>query len=432
MKKILSVITSFLVFISTFNIFVVSSEAETKKDFYSYLADCISDYENNIDISEYMIENNWTIDDLKINLKNLYLLEPEFFYVGREVKILFSADRKKFYIDFKYLYSEKEIKKMNKEMKKAALKAIEDIEDDMNDDEKALIVHDYLILNTDYDYSDTMYSAYDCLVNKSSVCQGYSLAFMYIMRDLLGVDCTVVFTDTQNHAWNYIKIDDDWYHVDLTADDPTSVSFEGEKFDSKGQVLHKNFLLSDEACYKSSELHRDWNTLGLPKAESKKYDNYFWKNTTTAVCKIDGLWYYTVVDNNSPGMNYIKGGEEDIYTKICTYSFGTKKRKVILRMNSSWNLYRNAETGKILTKNSWYKTSFMKLVKLDGKLYFNTSKAVYRLDTNTKKAKKVYTLKRENMSIYSILLSDNSTIRVVYKKDLSYNNNYLKIKFKNT
>lgn len=432
MKKVLSVIISFLIFLGSLNAFNFSSEAETKDDFYSYLADCISNYEKNINISQYMLENEWTIEDLKYNLKNLYLLEPEFFYVDREVKILFSSDRKNFYIDFKYLYSEKEIKKMNKEMNKAAIKAIEGIEEDMNAAEKALVVHDYLILNTDYDYSDTMYSAYDCLVNNSSVCQGYSLAFMYIMRDLLGVDCTVVFTDTQNHAWNYLKIDNEWYHVDLTADDPTSVTFDGEKFDSKGQVLHKNFLLSDEACYDSSELHRDWNTMGLPKAESKKYDNFFWKNTSTAVYKIDGLWYYTVIDSKSPGMNYVKGGEEDIYTKICTYSFDTKKRKVVLRVNSSWLLYRNAETGKILTKDSWYKATFVKLVKLNGKLYFNTSKAVYRLDTSAKKARKVYTLKKDNMSIYSIVPYNNSTISVIYKKDLSYKNNYLKIKFKNT
>lgn len=430
MKKIVSIFLSVVITFGCIGYFDFYSNAESEKDFYSYISDNIRKFNTRIDIADYMKKNNWTFEEVKSEVRKLYLLEPEFFYVDNEIGFLYSENYERVCLEFSYLYSESEVKKMKKAMNKAALKAIEDIDDDMSDVEKALIVHDYLVLNTYYDYSGDGSNAYNCLVEKSAVCQGYSLAYMYIMNDLLGIDCSVVFSDIQNHAWNYIKIGKYWYHVDLTADDPTFSTYEGEKYDNKGHVIHNNFLLSDDACYKSSELHRDWNTLDLPKAKNKKYDNYFWKDTSGAVCEIDGLWYYTVLDKTSPGLNYKESNDSSIYTKICAYSFDTKKSEVVTRIKCSWKVYRSAETGKIVNNDMWYKGTFIKLVNLNDELYFNTSKAVYRLNTNTKKSKKIYTLKKDKMSIYAIMPVNSSKIRIVYKKDLTYKNNYLNIKLK--
>ena len=94
---------------------------------------------------------------------------------------------------------------------------------------KILTVHDYLVDNLAYERTiskPNIYNIYGALVNKEAVCEGYAKAFKYLM-DQLGVETVIIIgaaTDsegnTQNHAWNYVKLDNTWYAVDVTWDDP--------------------------------------------------------------------------------------------------------------------------------------------------------------------------------------------------------------------
>ncbi len=429
MKKLIlsGIISIILLFcLSFFN--VTASAEKINDEFFSYLVQETSEFKNEVDISEYINRYEWDLDDLKEQIKYFYLSEPELFFVGREVRVMYSADMSEVIIKFEYDYSEEEVASMKKKMKKAALKAIGNITDDMSDVEKALAVHDYLILNTSYDHSESNYSAYDCLVKKSAVCQGYSLAYLYIMRNLLDIPCSIVYTDTQDHAWNYIKIGKYWYHVDLTADDPAFTAYGGTPYDGGGEVRHNNFMMSDTAFYESSDLHRDWQTMGKPKAKSTKYDNYFWQDTSSAVFKIDGLWYFTALDKNSPGVNYKGGKDTDIYTDICTYDFETGVRKTIYTINDNWTVYRDPKTGKIKENVSWYTKSYSKIVPVNGQIYFNSSEKVYRYNPETGVIKKAYTLKKENKQIFSIVPYGKNSFRLIYKNDLSYENKYIKLK----
>lgn len=85
-------------------------------------------------------------------------------------------------------------------------------------------VHDEICTRTTYDYDALKrpnkhyhaYSAYGALVGGEVVCQGYSLAFYRICREL-GYDVRLVYSDT--HGWNIIKLDGKAYYVDCTWDD---------------------------------------------------------------------------------------------------------------------------------------------------------------------------------------------------------------------
>ena len=44
---------------------------------------------------------------------------------------------------------------------------------------------------------------------------------------------------SSNHIWNYVKLNDQWYHLDLTWDDPVSTSGEN--------ILTHNFFLITSA-----------------------------------------------------------------------------------------------------------------------------------------------------------------------------------------
>lgn len=142
------------------------------------------------------------------------------------------------------------------------------VTDGMSDYEIAKALHDYLALNNEYDmryYSGNVpaisYTAYGALVNRTSVCAGYALAYERLM-DQVGIPCEYVTGMTTNgyHAWNIIRIDGEWYHVDVTWDDPTP--------DREGYVRYKYFLKSDKAM---SRDHISWEASHT--CTSTKYDN---------------------------------------------------------------------------------------------------------------------------------------------------------------
>lgn len=93
------------------------------------------------------------------------------------------------------------------------------------------MVHDYLVENIEYDTTisqSNIYNVYGALVNGRAVCEGYARSFKYLM-DELGIPCTLVIGtgtnsqgETENHAWNYIQLNGNWYAIDCTWDDPVS------------------------------------------------------------------------------------------------------------------------------------------------------------------------------------------------------------------
>ena len=114
-----------------------------------------------------------------------------------------------------------------------------------SDYEKMRIVHDYLIDNIEYDTTlleNNIYDIYGALVLKKCVCEGYAKAFQYII-DGLGIDNVITIgtgtnskNETENHAWNYVKLDNNWYAVDVTWDDPILIG--GGKLSNKSRYQY--------------------------------------------------------------------------------------------------------------------------------------------------------------------------------------------------
>lgn len=94
------------------------------------------------------------------------------------------------------------------------------------------MVHDYLVDNINYESSlskQNIYNIYGALVNRECVCEGYARAFKYLL-DELNIPCIMVIGtgtnsqgETENHAWNYVQLDGNWYAVDTTWDDPVVI-----------------------------------------------------------------------------------------------------------------------------------------------------------------------------------------------------------------
>ena len=107
--------------------------------------------------------------------------------------------------------------------------------------DKALWLHDWL---TDNAYYDTTYKAVDThkaegvLLHGTGVCDSYSKAYVLLLAKV-GIESKRVTGSSTNpatgqsepHAWNLVKINDSWTHVDVTWDDPAgaAVPYSGEE-----------------------------------------------------------------------------------------------------------------------------------------------------------------------------------------------------------
>lgn len=117
----------------------------------------------------------------------------------------------------------------------SAMQALESIKQQVlskrtgNTYEDIKMVHDYLVSTIEYDSSSSgrnIYNIYGALVDKKCVCEGYAKALKYLL-DGMGIENTIVIgiaTNTEgqseNHAWNYVKLNGAWYAIDSTWDDP--------------------------------------------------------------------------------------------------------------------------------------------------------------------------------------------------------------------
>lgn len=104
----------------------------------------------------------------------------------------------------------------------------------LNDYFKVKRVHDYIIENTEYDQnltSNNVYNVYGTIMQHYAVCEGYSKSMKYLL-DAANIPCVIVCGVAQNsngqaesHAWNYVKLDDKWYAIDVTWDDPVIIGY---------------------------------------------------------------------------------------------------------------------------------------------------------------------------------------------------------------
>ena len=112
----------------------------------------------------------------------------------------------------------------------------------MSDVEKIKTIHDFILKNASYDndfltnvspYQSNI--AYGPLFEGEAICSGYS-DLMSIFLEKMGYKNYKV--SSLNHVWNYVYVNNEWFHLDLTWDDPivtNSVNY---------VILHNYFLIT--------------------------------------------------------------------------------------------------------------------------------------------------------------------------------------------
>ena len=140
-------------------------------------------------------------------------------------------------LKIEHIYSNNDIKLINAK--------VEEIEKEiwnssMSNEDKIKEAHNYIINNSKYDKdrsdnnivkykSDT---AYGSLLEGYSLCGGYTDAMELFLEDM-GIKSYKI--SSENHVWNAVNLNNAWYHLDLTWDDP--ITTDGS------DILEYNFFL---------------------------------------------------------------------------------------------------------------------------------------------------------------------------------------------
>ena len=235
-------------------------------------------------------------EDIAIAYRAFTYDYPELFWVpyeyvvkldGLGVKVAFSLKDEEF--KGSYIVPLANKKEMQKEIDEIASKIVAEIKGKTNDKMEMLtLLHDKLCNTaTYYDApitNDLIYTVYGALVWGYTVCEGYARTMKYLCREL-GIECLIVTGTSKNeqHMWNMVRLDDEWYHIDLTWNDPGL-----DEKDNPKTPLHPYFNVTDEVILKDHTIDPDITKVegsgadlglvgfnfGLPEAKGKKYDYY--------------------------------------------------------------------------------------------------------------------------------------------------------------
>ena len=273
-------------------------------------------------------------------------------------------------------------------LEEATKKALAVVKPEMSDLEKALVLHDYIALNTEYDYQgylngnlpNSVFTIEGTLVEGKAVCQGYALAYQYLLNKV-GIESKYVASSAMNHGWNLVKIFGRWYHVDVTWDDPV--------WDQLGQVKHQYFLLSDAGIMGLK--HYSWEvwdngTETAPAAVSEVYNTYFWRNIDT------GIWYY------KEKMYYMEISST-IVGQIKCQSIYDSSATVLATVDMKWPY---------VGMPNYYWGNSSKTILYNGQFYYSGPDALYRINLDGSGNTKIADVRYTNQYVYGFAYSNGA------------------------
>lgn len=128
-----------------------------------------------------------------------------------------------------------------------------------NDYEKEKFVHNALIDKIAYAKNAPMsQSAYSGLVGGKTVCAGYARAFQYLLQQL-EIPCYYCTGYAgESHAWNIVKLGDDYYNADVTWDDTEAGNYD--------------YFNKTDADYASTHMRQELS-VNLPPCNGTAYRN---------------------------------------------------------------------------------------------------------------------------------------------------------------
>lgn len=194
---------------------------------YLYAYDCLVNGVENTQttISVHDSTHSISVDELKMVYDAYRRDHTEQFWLGNEYSIS-NVGGVAYSLNPSYFWTGSALIEAKEQFNLAVQEMLSTIDDEMDDYEREITLHDALAKKVTYIESANAHNAYGAIVEGKAVCEGYAEALQHLLRSV-GVQSFLIIGSSVNpstglsegHAWNAVKIDDEFYHVDLTWND---------------------------------------------------------------------------------------------------------------------------------------------------------------------------------------------------------------------
>lgn len=202
---------------------------------------------------------------------------PEIFWVHNREKIYKTTYSDSDYCVFTpgYTYTDGEIDEIQTAMEQSFQEVRALIPEDAGDYEKVRIVYTYVIDHTQYQTGEDDQSIAGVFWKKSAVCAGYAGAVQYLLERM---DIPCIYVDgstkgsTEGHAWDIVKIGQEYYYVDATnGDQPDFLNGDAAQLEEHKTIIY------DYLCPFPEEYEKTYTPseeLTVPACTAKDLDFY--------------------------------------------------------------------------------------------------------------------------------------------------------------
>ena len=252
---------------------------------------------------------------------------PELFWLSAYKTLYFeNTDGVTIDLEFDYRYDYDQWLKCNELVKREAGKIIDSVQG-LGEYETVKAVFEKLIEMTQYDLNYLGMSLYEFFADNRSVCENYARAAQYILNELgieniyMSGEVLPEWTEVDNlcHAWNLVKVEGQWYHMDVTWGDG--------KMQDGTEFTNYIYLLSNDEDFSKS---RSWDKSLYPSCNSqdcsyhKKEGIYFESFDTD---RMDAFIDSYLREPESTGKEYLelRFAEKSDYNQFINKYFDNKR-----------------------------------------------------------------------------------------------------------
>ena len=246
---------------------------------------------------------------------------PEIFWVHNREKIYKTTYSDSDYCVFTpgYTYTDSDIDEIQTAMEQSFQEVRALIPEDAGDYEKVRIVYTYVIDHTQYQTGEDDQSIAGVFWKKSAVCAGYAGAVQYLLERL---DIPCIYVDgstkgsTEGHAWDIVKIDQEYYYVDATnGDQPDFLNGDAAQLEEHKTIIYDYLCPFPEEYEKTYTPSEELTVLACTAKDLDFYvlnqgyfEDYSWQDIYD-YCKMR-------LDNGAAVVRF-KFGSQEAFSEAC-------------------------------------------------------------------------------------------------------------------
>lgn len=255
---------------NAFNNYCYEHLDDNQKKLYSEIYGILKNFKSNILVSTK------DTDELSKVFNCVMLDHPEIFYVtGYTLTKYTKGDSiENITLSGKYIYTKDEAEKFMNVVERVAAECINGCQED-DEYAKVKYVYEWLISRCDYVLgAENNQNILSVFVTDETVCQGYAKAAQYLLNkmDVFCILCEGEAMGSEAHVWNIVRIDGEYYYLDVTWGDATYTFNEQDSDSVAPPDINYEYM-----CVPYTEIagtHAIIETVTLPVCNSMR-DNYY-------------------------------------------------------------------------------------------------------------------------------------------------------------